>query len=224
MTVSLTIAETLHGSQAADTILGGAGQLGVDMGPVTPNNYAPLINKANNQGKLDLYVSHNGTNPITAVSTFIQSFGTGTGYTYGGAATAAADYATLKSLGNSSGSSKNNADGLSGGIWVDYRWNATDTTRFDRANFPTKIDVYGHNNTDGLNQASALTVLTDAMVWSNGGIETAGSAPVAGQIGHTGNTALGDSAHLQMRIYLPSSYSANGTVQFEFVLSYSFTS
>lgn len=222
MTVSLTVSETLHGAQQADTLAGGGS--GVDMGAVNNNSYAPLTNKTNNQGKLDIYVSHNATiDPITGVATFIQQYGTGTGYTYGGAQSAAADYSALQSLGNASGNSKNNADGNSGGLWIDMTWNAGDSTRFDRTNFPTTVKVYGNANTDGLNLASAIGLKASACVYSNSGTETGGSAPVDGKIGKSGDTVLGDSAHVQMRIYLPNNYTNGGYIQWEWVIAYSFT-
>lgn len=221
MAVNLIVAETLDGTQVADALAGGGS--GIDLGSVNNNSFAPLVNKTNNQGHQNVYVRHDATiDPITDVKTFIQQYGTGTGYTYGGAASAASDFNSLKSLGNASGSSKNNNDGLSGGLWVDMDRDSSDANRFDISNFPTLVKIYGDNNTDGISLASAFTVATAAMVYA-APAETDASAPVAGQIGKNNDTVLGDNAHVNLRIYLPSAHSSGGIMQWEWVIAYSFT-
>jgi hypothetical protein len=221
MTVLLTVSETLGGAAIADSLAGGGS--GIDLGSVTNNNYAPLTNKTANTGHQDLYISHDATiDPITDVKFFIQEYGIGTGFTYGGADTATNDDATLRSLGNNSGSSKNNADGLSGGLWIDMDWNASTANQFDQANFPALVKIFGDNVTDGTDLATAFALATDAMVYDAPG-ETAASAPVAGQIGKANDTVLGEAAHLKMRIYLPNAFSNGGIVQTELVIAYSFT-
>ena len=220
MAVVLTISETLGGGAISDALAGGG--TGVDVGPVTNNSYAPLTDKINNQGEQDIFVSHDGVASITDAGIFLQTFGVGTGFSYGGADSAAADYAQLIAYGNASGSSKNNGDGLSGGLWVDMDWDSNDTTRFDQANFPAVVKIFGDAGTDGIDLASAFTLATAGMVYDSGG-ETSASAPVAGEIGPSGSTTLGDNAHSKYRIYLPQAASAGGIIQWEVVYRYSFT-
>ena len=221
MAVLLTISETLDGAAVSDALAGGG--TGVDFGSVVDNQFAPLIDKTLNTGAKTLYISHDATiDPITDVKTFIQEYGTGTGFTYGGADTAANDNTTLKGLGNSSGSSKNNADGLSGGLWIDMDADSSTTNQFDQATFPLLVKIYGDGLTDGIDLASAFPLVTDAMVYNAPG-ETLASAPVAGQIGLAADTVLGDAAKTKLRIYLPAAFSDGGILQWEWVIAYSFT-
>ena len=109
MSVSLTVSETISGSAVADSLAGGG--TGVDLGSVVNNSYGPITLKADNTGRQNLFVRHDAvTDPITDVKTFMQQFGTGTGFTYGGASTAALDYTSLKSLANASGNSKSSPE------------------------------------------------------------------------------------------------------------------
>lgn len=222
MTVTATVSETLDGAQVSDSLDGGG--TGVDLGAIQSNSFGPIIDKTLNQGEQSLYVHHDAVDdPITGCKTFIQTFGTGTGFTYGGAASAAADFTELTNLGNASGSSKNNADGLSGGLWIDMDWDSNDTTRFDQATFPAIVKIYGDSGTDGLSLSTAFTVNSTAMVVDSGG-ETAASAPVSGSIGKSGDTVLGTNAHVNLRLYIPASSTTGGVIQWEWVFVYSFTS
>jgi len=222
MTVLLTLSETLDGAAVADALAGGG--TGVDLGSVVNNSYAPVILKSANTGAQNLYISHDAVlDPITDVKTFLQTYGVGTGFTYGGADTAANDFTTLKNLANASGSSKNNGDGLSGGLWIDMDWDASTTNQFDQAGFPTVVKIYGDGLTDGISLASAFALHTAAMVYA-APAETSASSPVTGQIGKAADTVLGDAAHVKLRIYVPNAYSNGGIVQWEVVTSYSFTS
>lgn len=222
MSVLLTISETLDGSAISDSLAGGG--TGIDLGSVVNNQYAPIVDKSSNTGSQTLYIRHNAVDdPITDVKFFIQQYGVGTGFTYGGADTAANDFTTLVNLGNASGSSKNNGDGNSGGLWIDMDADASTTNQFDQASFPTKVKIFGDGGTDGIDLASAFSLVTDAMVYA-APAETLASSPVAGQIGVNNDTALGDNAKIKMRIYLPNSFAQGGIVQVEAVVAYSFTS
>lgn len=221
MAVLLTISETIDGGAVADSLAGGG--TGVDYGSVVNNQFAPIIDKGLNTGAKTLYVRHDATiDPITDVKCFIQEFGVGTGFSYGGAATAADDYTTMKSLGDSSGSSKNNADGNSGGLWIDMDADASTTNQFDQATFPLLVKIFGDNNTDGIDLASAYQIITDSMVYDAPG-ETLASAPVAGQIGKAADTVLGTNSKQKFRVYLPDTYADGGIVQWEYNLAYSYT-
>lgn len=223
MSVTLTVSETLNGAGVSDALAGGG--TGIDLGAVVNNQYAPIIDKSANTGAQNAFIRHDATiDPITSVKTFIQQYGVGTGFTYGGARTAALDYTSMKNLGNNSGSSKNNADGLSGGLWIDMDWNASAANQFDQASFPLLVKIFGDNLTDGIDLASAFALKSDAMVYDNLGVETSGSAPVEGQIGKSGDTVLGDNGHVKLRIYLPGSHADGGIHQCEFVIGYAYTS
>jgi hypothetical protein len=221
MAVLLTISETLDGSAVADALASGG--TGCDLGSCVNNSYCPVILKSANTGSQPLFVSHNATiDPITSCGTFIQTYGVGTGFTYGGADSAANDFTALKNLANASGSSKNNADGLSGGFWIDMDWDASTTNQFDQSGFPSVVKIYGDGLTDGISLASTFTIAASAMVYNLPG-ETAASSPVAGQIGKAADTVLGDAAHLKTRLYIPNSFSQGGYIQWELVFNYSYT-
>lgn len=221
MAVLLTVSETLDGSAVADALAGGGS--GIDLGSVVNGSYAPVILKSANSGGQNIFVRHDASiDPITDVKTFIQQYGVGTGFTYGGADTAANDYAAIKALGNGSGSSKNNADGLSGGFWHDADWDASTANQFDQASFPSVVKIYGDNLVDGTDLTNAFLIPNTCQVYDAPG-ETAASAPVAGKIGKNNDTVLGDNAHFKVRIYLTQAYSQGGIYQFEWVWSYSFT-
>jgi hypothetical protein len=240
MAVVLTVSDTLDGAQVSDG-LAGAGSDGVDLGSVVNNNFAPIVDKGTNDGKRSLFTRHDATiDPVTDFKQYFQEYGTGTGNTYGGASTAALDIASLISLANASGDSKNNGDGNSGGFWCDQNHKVTTTNQFD---FGTNgihsggsnggddtVRKFGDNNTDMIDLASAENVVAAAAVIDSdqalGGDATNGytpTAPVLGQLGKDADTALGDNYHIRYRIYLPNSYTDGGIVQWEIVYAYSFT-
>jgi len=222
MSVSLTISESLSGAALGDSLAGGG--TGLDYGSVTNGAYAPIVDKSANTGAQNLYIRHNATiDPVTNVKFYLGEFGAITGFTYGGARTAASDLTDIFALGNASGSSKNNGDGLSGGIWIDQRWNASASAQFDKATYPTKVQIFGDNGTDGIDLASAFDLIEDAMVYDNSGTETAATTPVAGEIGISGDTVLGDQAHIRTRVYLPQAHAEGGIFQTEFCIAYSYT-
>jgi hypothetical protein len=161
MAVSLTISETFGGSALSDALAGGG--TGLDFGSVVNNSYAPVVDKTANTGAQNIYVSHNAVDdPITSLKIYIGQFGLLTGFTYGGARTAAGDYTKVKALGQASGSSKNNADGLSGGLWMDMDADVTTANQFDQASRPTLVKIFGDSGTDGIDLASAFTIAADA--------------------------------------------------------------
>lgn len=233
MTVLLTVSESMDGSAVADALAtpSGPANTGIDLGAVTNGSFAPLIDKTANTGSEKIYIRHNATiDPVTSVKTFIQLYGTGTSFAYGGAVSAASDYTAIKNLGNASGSSKNNADNLSGGLWVDMDADASTSNQFDQANFPLVVKIYGDNLTDGIDLASAFTVKASALVIDtnqSAGADGDGaflpSAPVDGKIGKDGDGVLGDNAKLKLRIYIPLAYANGGIFQTEYVIAYTFT-
>jgi hypothetical protein len=219
LAVSLTVSKTLGGSAVADT-LNGAGT-GVDLGSVVNAEYTPIILKSANTGWQALYIRHNATiDPITNVKTFIDTYS----QTYGGASSAAADYATVKAKGNGSGNSANNADGLSSGLRIEHDADLGATlgaSAFDATR--AQVKIYGDNITDGTTLATGFIIHEDAMIHNNAGSPVDATTPVAGQIGKSGDTVLGNVALVKLRFYLESAAPDGGVIQWDWVISYSFT-
>jgi hypothetical protein len=232
MTVTLTVSKTLGGSGVADTLLGGTGtNTGIDLGQVVNSQYTPIILQSANTGQLDLYVSHNAvTDPITNLATYVQQYGTGTSYAYGGANTAAGDLTTLLTYGHASNSTAaNNSDGLAGGLQIDMDYAVTTTNQFAHSRLGTQLRIYGLNGAsptagDGASLALAIPMYSAAMAKTVSGADAAPSTPTTGTVGKSGDVAYGDHAHYKMRFYLPSSAVNGGELQFEYVYSFSFTS
>lgn len=248
MAVILTVSQTIDGAAVADALATpGPVNTGVDFGSVVNGSYAPVSSQVNNQGRKNLFVRHNAvTDPITSMKTYTQIYGTGTSYGYAGADSAANDFNNkIKALGNTSGVSKNNADGFSGGLWIDMNAILTDVVASTQFDFDTNgydsvgltqggddtVRIYGDNLVDGISLASAFNVHSKAMVIDtdqtlggdavNGWVPT---APVTGTLGKNGDTAKGDNAHLKLRIYVRSDTIDGGVVQWEWVVAYSYTS
>lgn len=219
MTVLLTVSETFLGSGYADT-LAGAGS-GIDLGSVINGSYSPLVDQPSNDGAQNVFIRHNATvDPITDVKTFVQQYS----QTYGGANTPANDLATLISKGQASSSSDaNNDDGLASGLHVEMQWNVSLPSQFAASRIGTQVRIYGDAGTQGISLASAFDVIAAAMVKNNGGSEAAPSAAVLGSIGKSGDTVLGQSAHLRLRFFLEQLANTGGIVQFDYVIAYSFT-
>lgn len=223
MAVSLIINETINPVTNISDALSGGGT-GIDMGPCANNSYAPIISKSGNTGEQKLYVRHDAEiDPITDVKSFIQTYGVGTSFTYGGANSAADDFTSIKALGNASGNSKNNVDGKSGGLWIDMNASRDDTSRFDQATYPLLVKIYGDNLTDGTDLTTAFGLVKEAMVYDNSGTETLATTPVDGTIGLASDTVLGDNANISLRVYLPDSHTEGGILQVELVFAYSYT-
>lgn len=230
MAVALLVEESLGAGAVSDAIAGGVGQVGVDLLSCVNAQYAPIISKAANTGRQDLYISHDGTNEITDVGFFISSLDA-TGYTYGGAAVnAAADLATLITLGSNTDKtvgSQNNGNGTSGGFWIDMSaiQASPGSTQFILTNNTTFI--FGDSGgVDGVDLASAFPLITAANIYDAPG-ETAATAPVAGEIGRslvTPDTAKGSHIHVRTRLYLPENHADGGLFQWALTVKYSFTS
>jgi hypothetical protein len=218
MTINITFSKTFKGSAISDSLDGGG--TGLDFTQIINGQYAPITNKSLNTGRQDLYISHNHTSALVDCKLYLAEYGEESSNTYGGSDTKSNDFSQIVSLGNASGNSKNNFDGLSGGLWIDFRANCTDSQQFDRANYPTKVLVFGTSNTLGIGIDEALPILTDSLIYDNSG-ETLASSPIEGSIGETGNTTLGDSAHVRLRMYLPNSFAESGVFQGELIFLYS---
>jgi hypothetical protein len=218
MSVDLTISKTLGGAAVADT-LAGAGT-GVDLGAVVNGEYCPITLKSANTGWQPLYIKHNAAvDPITSVKTFIAEFS----QTYGGAATASADFTALKAMGAASGNSANNADGLSSGLRVEHDADLGGTLGLSAFNGTrAQVKKYGAGAL-GQDLATGFDLHVDALLWNNAGTAVDATTPVTGKIGKAGDTVLGDTALVKLRLYLETAAADGGMLQWDWVVSYSFT-
>jgi hypothetical protein len=227
MAVTLTISETLTGSGLADALSGGG--TGLDLGQVINGQFSPITDQPTNDGAQQIFLSHNAVvDPITEVKTYVQQYGVGTGFSYGGANSAAADITKLLNMGNTSSSANaNNADGLANGLHIDMDWQVTTANQFNPSRIGTQVAIFGDNGGaatgDGRNLATAFNMHVDAMSRNNGGTEVDASSPQTGKIGKTGDTALGDRAHFKKRFFLATSETDGGILQWEFTVSFSYT-
>jgi hypothetical protein len=227
MAVTLTISETLTGSGLADSLSGGG--TGLDLGQVINGQYAPIVDQPTNDGVQNIYLSHNAViDPITDVKFYVQQYGVGTGFTYGGANSAAADITKLLNLGNASSSANaNNADGLASGLHIDMDWQVTTANQFNPSRIGTQVRIFGDNGGaatgQGRNLATAFDLYVDAMSRNNAGTEVDATTPVTGKIGKTGDVTLGDRGHIKKRFYLAQSEVDGGVLQWEFVTAFSYT-
>lgn len=227
MSVLLTVSETINGAQFSDALEGGG--TGIDLGAAINGQFTPISNQTTNTGHQDIFIRHDATiDPITDVGTFVQAFGAGTGFTYGGANSASADYTKLLNMGNASNSSvANNSDGLADGLHIDMDWDVSTTNQFSPARIGTFVRIYGDNGGaatgEGRDLATAFLLKADAMSRNNAGTEVAATGPVDGKIGKTGDTVLGDRGHPRLRFFLRSDETDGGVLQFEWVIKYSFT-
>lgn len=218
MTVAIIAAKTLNGADVADALA--AAGVGLDHGPVVNGQYTNVINQASNTGWADLYLRHDAvTDPITDVVTFIQPYS----QTYGGdGASAAADFATLKSKGDASSNDANN-DGNGGGLRIEHDADipgVLGVSAFD--NTRAQVGIYKTGVGDSL--ANGIPLHIDACVRDVVGIETDAITPQTGKIGKSGDADLGDRAHIKLRYYLESAAPEGGIIQWDYPIGYSFTS
>lgn len=222
MTVVLTVSKTLNGTAVNDTLAGaGTNGTGVDLGAVTNGSYTNVTGLAgDNEGQTDLYIRHDAVqDPITDCKTFIQAYlSTLTSpHSYGGPSTSspAADLTRMFDLADASGNSKDNSDGLSGGLWVDmdastapplgvssinqfdYATNGFDGTTSAGGN--DTVAKYGDNGAAagyGSDLANAILISSEAMVYDSdpgaGVTEALPSSPADGVIGLNESATTGD--------------------------------
>jgi uncharacterized protein GlcG (DUF336 family) len=218
---NLTVSSTLNGSAVSDSLQGGG--TGVDLGFVLEGQYAPIITQSANSGWKGLYIRHDGASAISTVRTFIAQFS----QAYGGQASAAADFTSLKAKGLASDTSANNSTGLSSGLRIEQDADllgVLGVSAFEGSR--SQVKIYGRDygsGPQGIDLATAFTMHQDAMIYNNAGTPADASAPVAGQIGASGDSALGDRAFVKMRLYLENNPPAAGVFQFDWVISYAFS-
>lgn len=230
MAVLLTVSETLGGANVSDALAGGG--TGVDLGQVTNGGYAPLIDQNLNQGAQLLYIRHDAViDPITEVKIYLDSYAE-TGFTYGGANSAANNLSSILAEGAStdiSSGAKNNSNGLAGGLWMDMDYDINDTNQFDiagtRGGDPgTKyVKVFGRSG-QGQSAATAFDLIKESCLYTPDNVaENAPTLPVDGKIGKSTDTVLGNRAKLRVRIYLKTAFADGGIFQLAKVFRYSYT-
>lgn len=222
MAVTLTVSETITGGNVSDGLSGGS--TGLDLGQVTNGQYAPLILQSANTGHQDLFIRHDAvTDPITDVSFYLAQFSG----TYGGAASAAADFATIGAYGAAdTGATANNGDGNSRGLHMDMSWDVATASQFAPSREATgQKRIFGKDYTgdDGLSLSGSFPLHVDACSYWNGSSEVDATTPVTGQIGKSTDTVLGNRAHLRLRAYLHTASTDGGILQYDFVIGYAFT-
>lgn len=220
--VTVTISETIAGSEVGDTLAGGS--TGVDFGQVVTGSYAPVTDQSANTGAQALYVRHDATvDPITDCAWYLVQYSG----TYGGASSASADKTALLALGAAdSGADKNNNDGNSRGLHMDMDWQVTASNMFAysrEASGNKRIFGKDYSGLDGSDLANAFPLHVDACSYYNGSTEADATTPVTGKIGKSNDTVLGNRGHVFFRYYLHSSATTGGINQVTNVFTYSFT-
>ena len=219
MAVNLTISKTFGGSQVADSLSGGS--VGLDLGQVENSQFVPITNQSANTGHQDIMVRHDATvDPITDVKTYIAEYSG----TYGGADSAANDIATLIAQGNADNeATANNSDGNAQGFRIEHA--GIDAGTLGASFFlPSRaqVNIYGNNNTDGIDLASAFDLHVDACVYYTTG-EADATTPETGKIGISTDSVLGNYAHVAVRYYLNDAATAGGILQWDWTWAYSYT-
>jgi hypothetical protein len=224
MAVNLTVSNTtITGSEASDALAGGS--TGIDFGQVANGSYSPIISQTANTGAMDIFISHDATiDPITGLKFYVAQY-TGS---YGGANSASADLTKLLAYGAAdTGATKNNSDGNSQGLQIDMDWQVSSANQFDYTRETTgQKRIFGKSYAGGLtgeDSAKAFTLHADAMSYYNGTAEVDASAPVAGKIGKSTDSVLGNCGHLKSRFYLNSAATDGGFLQAGLIVSYSYT-
>lgn len=195
--VSLVVSRSETGVEVDDELAGG--ETGCDFGTV-PNNGSSLAQT--------LYIRHNGNNPITDLSLYIQPY-----YgLYGGAFTASDDYNKLLDLGDDLGGEY--------GLQNDEDWNN-----------PTPFSsFYKFKTGSGDTFATRRFIPTTSMIYRDPSTSAKSdpTSPVAGQLGPNDDSAnaqaLGNRAQLKMRLTLPASETEGGIRQWSTIIAYVYTS
>lgn len=230
MAVTLTVSETLGGSEIADALAGGG--TGIDLGQVVNGQFAPLVNQTLNDGAQVLYLRHNATiDPITNLKIYMDSYSR-TGFTYGGAVSALSDYNSLKSEGAVSditAAAKNNSNGLAAGLWMEQQYNVATSNQFDiatvRGSDPgTKyVQIFGRSS-QGIDATTAFGIIKESCLYTPDNVaENLPSAPVDGKIGKSTDTVLGNRSKLRFRIMLRSAFVDGGIFQVSLITRFSYT-
>lgn len=216
MSVSLIVSKTRGGSAVADTLAGTSS--GLDLGSIVNGAYGPIVLQSANSGAQDLFIRHNAVvDPITAFATYVAQYSG----IYGGANSAASDFTTLTGQGAAcANATANNSGGGEQGLKIDADWQVSTANQFNPGR--SSVHVYGYAGL-GVSLGTAFPLDVSASNYDTGSGETAASAPVAGKIGKSTDTVLGNQAHIKMRYYLNFGAVNGGVLQFDWVNEYSYT-
>lgn len=222
MAVTVTVSETVAGSEVSDALAGGS--TGVSLGQVTNGSYAPVISQGSNSGAQPIYIRHDATiDPITSVTINLEQYSG----TYGGANSAAADYATVLADGAADSGATAGNDGSSGGLHVDFGHDVTTSNQFYYNRFttsPYQHRIFGKAN-NGLDGTSSLPypVPAESMCYYNGSSTVAASGAASGIIGKSTDSVYGNRALFFLRYYLKTSATEGGVLQWDLKISFSYT-
>jgi hypothetical protein len=145
----------------------------------------------------NLYIRHDGLLKISNLSIYAKEYS----QTYGGEYSAALDYLKALSQGD-----------LGSGVQLDMDW--------DGAVFATVSII---TTGSGSAIANAIEVPYTAMLKNNGGVPAAPTAPLDGELGASGDAALGDVCLIRAKWVAPSSEPSPGRRQIDFGIIYNFT-
>ena len=223
MSVVLTVSETITGAEVSDILAGG--DSGLDYGQTVNGAYSPVISQGSNTGQQDIFLRHDGVNPITDVKIYVDEYSG----VYGGANSAATDLTALLAYGASdTGATANNGDGLSRGLHIDMDWQVNAASQFSysrEAAGNKRIFGKDYSGLDGSSSTLAFPLHVDAMSYWNGVSEVDASAPVTGSIGGSADTGtLGNRGHFKSRFYLHTGATEGGIFMFDTVINFAFTS
>lgn len=148
-----------------------------------------------------IFFSHNGLNSVTNLSYYLSTY-VGT---YGGDYSTSSDYNQIITHGNL------------GDYGFQIEENYANGTPF---NSTYQIVKTGFAD----NYSNRRTVQTSSILRNNGGVEASASAPVAGSLGASGNTTLGDRVKLRTRYVVPASGSQlGGNRQVSLIFTFNYT-
>lgn len=222
MSVVVTISETVTGADCNDALSGGS--TGLNLGQVVNGSYTPITAQSANTGAQEIYIRHDAVDdPITDCGFYVAQYSG----TYGGADSAVNDIATLIALGGAdSGATKNNTDGNSRGLHMHMDWQVSTANQFDYSYQDVQRRIFGKDSAgeDGEALGTMHGLHEDACSYWNGTSEVDATTPVAGKIGKSTDTVLGNRGHVKLRFYLEDSATEGGILQWDTVFVYSYTS
>lgn len=147
------------------------------------------------------YFRHDGVEKITEAGYYIATYSG----TYGGDFSAATDLAKVREHGDAS-------KGLV------FEEDADAATPFADAGTQYRVKT-----TQASSYATRRTFQASSMIRNNASTEATPSAPVAGEIGAAGDTALGDVAKLRSRYEMPESELLGGRRQWDTIGTYAYS-
>lgn len=213
MDYDLIISATPGGENVSDDLKNGGE--GLDFGKVSSSSYTPLISKDENTGQKDLYIRHTGRGPIEGLAMYLTPYSD----SYGGSRSSEEDFKALLELGSLSASeTANNLDGRYSGLSIEQNRKLSSGPAFFKEGNPT-VAVMGKGGA-GSGVARAIPIRTEAIFVSGSGDDPLSSEQ--GRLGESGNTNLGDTAHIKMRVYMPASGARLGGL-FQWDLNFIFS-